>query len=107
VSSPASESQGGARRPGPDGTAARADRGSRERRAIADFRGSSSAPAWSNGDNPRRISTSRAIGTEGKFSADDRWLYFTSDRGGSMAGWTVLGNLTLTVGLGFNPQAAS
>jgi TolB protein len=77
-----------------------------ERRAIADFRGSNSAPAWSNdgqtlavtlsrdggsqlffigknGENPRRITTSQAIDTEGEFTADGRWLYFTSDRGGS------------------------
>ena len=77
-----------------------------ERRAIADFRGSNSAPAWSNdgqtlavtlsreggsqlffigrnGENPRRITTSQAIDTESEFSRDGRYLYFTSDRGGS------------------------
>jgi TolB protein len=77
-----------------------------ERRAIADFRGSNSAPAWAvdgqslavtlsrdggsqlfligrNGENPRRITSSQAIDTESQFSADGRWLYFTSDRGGS------------------------
>src|SRR4029453_13810982 len=34
------------------------------------------------GGTPRRITTSQAIDTEAEFSADGRWLYFTSDRGG-------------------------
>jgi TolB protein len=36
-----------------------------------------------NGDNPRRITTSQAIDTEAQFTSDGRFLYFTSDRGGS------------------------
>ena len=74
--------------------------------AIADFRGSNSAPAWApdgerlavtlsreggsqlfsigkNGGEPRRLASSPAIDTEAEYSADGRWLYFTSDRGGS------------------------
>ena len=78
-----------------------------ERRAIADFRGSNSAPAWSpDGERagghavarrrlaalPRSAGTaasraasrrSPAIDTEAEFSADGRYLYFTSDRGGA------------------------
>jgi len=77
-----------------------------ERRAIADFRGSNSAPAWApdgerlavtlsreggsqlysigkNGGEPRRLASSPAIDTEAEYSADGRFLYFTSDRGGS------------------------
>ena len=77
-----------------------------ERRSIADFRGSNSAPAWSpdgqtlavtlsrdggsqiflmgrDGENPRRITSSSAIDTEAEFSADGRSIYFVSDRGGS------------------------
>ena len=73
---------------------------------IADFRGSNSAPAWApdgerlavtlsrdggsqlfsigrNGGEPRRLASSPAIDTEAEYSADGRWLYFTSDRGGA------------------------
>lgn len=76
------------------------------RQAIANFRGSNSAPAWApsgrelavtlsregpaqlyliNRDGsgtPRRLTTSAAIDTEPAFSADGRWVYFVSDRGG-------------------------
>lgn len=81
------------------------DVSSGKRRAIANFRGSNSAPAWSldglqlavtlsrdggsqifmvgrNGENPRRLTSSPAIDTEPFFAADGR-LYFVSDRGGT------------------------
>jgi TolB protein len=78
-----------------------------QRRVVADFRGSNSAPAWSpdgrllavsltreglsqvfllNADgsgSPRRLTTSPGIDTEPAFSPDGRGLYFSSDRGGS------------------------
>jgi TolB protein len=77
-----------------------------ERRPIADFRGSNSAPAWApdgerlavtlsreggsqlysigkNGGEPRRLASSPAIDTEAEYSSDGRWIYFTSDRGGA------------------------
>jgi TolB protein len=78
-----------------------------KRQAVAHFRGSNSAPAWSpdgktlavvlsveggsqlylinaDGSGPRRrLTTSSSIDTEPRFSPDGRWLYFTSDRGGS------------------------
>ena len=78
-----------------------------KRHAVAHFRGSNSAPAWSpdgktlavvlsveggsqiylinsDGSGPRRrLTTSSSIDTEPRFSPDGRWLYFTSDRGGS------------------------
>jgi len=78
-----------------------------ERRPLANFRGSNSAPAFSpdgrtlavtltreglsqvfllNADgsgSPRRLTTSAGIDTEPAFSPDGRGLYFTSDRGGS------------------------
>lgn len=78
-----------------------------QRVAVANFKGSNSAPAWSpdgrtlavaltlnglsqiylinaaDGANARRITTSNAIDTEPVFSPDGRSLYFTSDRGGS------------------------
>lgn len=77
-----------------------------EARAVADFKGSNSAPAWSAdgqrlavaltrdgssqiyliplaGGTPERLmKTTPANDTEPAFSADGRHLYFTSDRGG-------------------------
>jgi TolB protein len=77
-----------------------------ERHAVANFRGSNSAPAFSpdgralavvltkdgnseiyligvDGSNPRRLTHNDAIDTEPFFSSDGTWIYFTSDRGGS------------------------
>ena len=78
-----------------------------QRAAVANFRGSNSAPGWSpdgrtlavaltrdgssqvyllNSDGsgtPRRITSSSGIDTEPRFAPDGRSLYFTSDRGGS------------------------
>lgn len=79
-----------------------------QRRAVANFKGSNSAPAWSpdgrslavaltldglsqiylipadgGGGNPRRLTSSSSIDTEPVFSPDGRYIYFTSDRGGS------------------------
>ena len=76
------------------------------RRAIADFRGSNSAPAFSpdgqqialtlsreggsqlfimrrDGSGLRRLTQSLAIDTEPVFSPDGQQIYFVSDRGGS------------------------
>jgi len=76
------------------------------RRAVANFKGSNSAPAFSpdgktlavvlskdgnseiysmgtDGSNPRRLTFNEAIDTEPFFSPDGAWIYFTSDRGGS------------------------
>lgn len=77
------------------------------RQAVANFRGSNSAPAWSpdgrslavaltrdgvsqiylvdatGGSTPRRLVSSSGIDTEPQFSPDGRFLYFSSDRGGS------------------------
>ena len=79
----------------------------RKRQVIASFKGSNSAPAWSpdgktiavvlsvdggsqifliNSDGSgarRRISNSQSIDTEPRYSTDGKWIYFTSDRGGS------------------------
>ena len=80
----------------------------RKRRLVANFKGSNSAPAWSPdgktlaltlsrdggsqlflldigtpGAEPRRLATSTAIDTEPVFTADGRFIYFVSDRGGS------------------------
>ena len=78
-----------------------------QRVAVANFKGSNSAPAWSpdgrtlavaltlnglsqiylinaaDGSGSRRLTTSNAIDTEPVFSPDGRTLFFTSDRGGS------------------------
>jgi TolB protein len=78
-----------------------------QRKAVANFKGSNSAPAWSpdgrtlavaltidalsqiylipseGGGQPRRVTTSPSIDTEPVFSPDGATLYFTSDRGGS------------------------
>ena len=79
-----------------------------KRRLVANFKGSNSAPAWSPdgktlaltlsrdggsqlylldvtaaGSEPRRIAQSSAIDTEPVFTADGRFIYFVSDRGGS------------------------
>jgi TolB protein len=77
-----------------------------QRRTVANYRGSNSAPAWSpdgrllavalslNGlqqiylvsaegaSTPRRLTNSGAIDTEPVWSPDGRYIYFTSDRGG-------------------------
>jgi dipeptidyl aminopeptidase/acylaminoacyl peptidase len=78
----------------------------KQRKLLADFRGSNSAPAWSpdgrqlavvltrdgssqiylirpDGGGLRRITFSGAIDTEPHFSPDGQYLLFTSDRGGS------------------------
>jgi TolB protein len=78
-----------------------------QRVAVANFRGSNSAPAWSpdgrtlavaltrdglsqiylvasdGSGAPRRLTSSAGIDTEPVFAPDGRSLYFTSDRGGS------------------------
>jgi len=78
-----------------------------QRSAVANFKGSNSAPAWSpdgrtlavaltldglsqiylinaaDGANARRLTNSSAIDTEPVFSPDGNQLFFTSDRGGS------------------------
>ncbi|MFP5412628.1 MAG: Tol-Pal system beta propeller repeat protein TolB [Gammaproteobacteria bacterium] len=78
-----------------------------QRKAVANFKGSNSAPAWSpdgstlavaltidglsqiylipaeGGGQPRRLTSSTSIDTEPVFTPDGRSLYFTSDRGGS------------------------
>jgi TolB protein len=79
-----------------------------KRRLVANFKGSNSAPALSpdgktlaltlsrdggsqlfvldvgsSSAEPRRLATSTAIDTEPVFTADGRFIYFVSDRGGS------------------------
>ncbi len=82
------------------------DIASGRKRAVANFRGSNSAPAWSpdsktlaltltkdgssqiygidsNGGDPQRLSQSSSIDTEPVYSPDGKSIYFVSDRGGS------------------------
>jgi len=84
------------------------DVASGRRRLVANFRGSNSAPAWSPdgrtlavtlsrdgnsqiyaldlsnpGAEPRRLTQSSSIDTEPVYSADGKFIYFVSDRGGS------------------------
>jgi TolB protein len=77
-----------------------------QRRLVANFRGSNSAPGWapdgatlavtlsvdggsqlytiaSSGGEPHRLTQSNSIDTEPVYSADGGTIYFTSDRGGS------------------------
>ncbi len=78
-----------------------------QRKAVANFKGSNSAPAWSpdgktlavaltrdglsqiylipsdGGGEPRRLVSSSGIDTEPFYSPDGKYIYFTSDRGGS------------------------
>jgi len=77
----------------------------RERKLVANFKGSNSAPAWSpdgsrlavaltrdgltqiyminaDGGGLRRITSSAGIDTEPRFSPDGNTIYFTSDRSG-------------------------
>lgn len=77
-----------------------------QRRPVANFKGSNSAPAWSRdgrslvatltrdggaqlyridlaGGEPQRLTQSSSIDTEPAFSADGSQIYFVSDRGGS------------------------
>jgi len=77
-----------------------------QRRVMANFKGSNSAPAWApdarslvatlsrdggsqlyrldpSGGEPRRLTQSQAIDTEPVFSPDGARLYFVSDRGGT------------------------
>jgi TolB protein len=76
------------------------------KRAVANFKGSNSAPAWSPdgktlaitlsrdgasqiyaidsaGGEPRKLSQSSSIDTEPLYSSDGKSIYFVSDRGGS------------------------
>lgn len=78
----------------------------RQRIAVANYKGNNSAPAWSpdgtrlavalsrdgltqvyvvnaDGSNLRRLTNSNAIDTEPQFSPDGSSIYFTSDRSGS------------------------
>ena len=78
-----------------------------QRKAVANFKGSNSAPAWApdgstlavaltidglsqiylipadGGGQPKRLAASTSIDTEPVFTPDGSSLYFTSDRGGS------------------------
>ena len=82
------------------------DLASGQRRVVANFKGSNSAPAWSpdgrrlavvltkdggsqiylinaDGGDAVRFTSSSGIDTEPQFSADGEYVYFTSDRGGT------------------------
>jgi TolB protein len=82
------------------------DVASGQRRLLANFKGSNSAPAWApdgrtlavtlsreggsqlytidaTGGEPRRLTQSSSIDTEPVYSADGRSIYFVSDRGGA------------------------
>ena len=83
------------------------DLASGQRKAVAKFKGSNSAPAWSHdgrslavtltrdggsqiyqvsadgGESARRLTQSSSIDTEPVYSPDGKFLYFTSDRGGA------------------------
>ncbi|MDO4638021.1 MAG: Tol-Pal system beta propeller repeat protein TolB [Lautropia sp.] len=83
------------------------DLASGQRKAVAQFKGSNSAPAWSHdgrslavtltrdggsqiymvsadgGETAHRLTQSSSIDTEPVFSPDGRFIYFTSDRGGA------------------------
>ena len=83
------------------------DLASGQRKAVAKFKGSNSAPAWSHdgrslavtltrdggsqiyqvsadgGESARRLTQSSSIDTEPVYSPDGQFLYFTSDRGGA------------------------
>lgn len=82
------------------------DVASGRKRAVANFRGSNSAPAWSPdgktlaltltkdgasliygmdsaGGEPRKLSQSNSIDTEPVYSPDGKSIYFVSDRGGA------------------------
>ena len=104
-----------------------------KRRAIANFRGSNSAPAWSrdgqqlavtlsrdggsqiwligrNGENAKRLTSSQSIDTEAVFAPDGRGLYFVSDRGGgpqiyrtSVAGGGAVDRVTFTGSYNISP----
>jgi TolB protein len=78
-----------------------------KRRAVANFKGSNSAPTWSpdgkfmvatlsreggsqlfaldpsGGSEPKRLLQSQSIDTEPVMAADGKYLYFVSDRGGA------------------------
>ncbi len=78
-----------------------------KRRLVANFRGSNSAPAWApdgkslaatlsrdggsqlfmidaaGGGEPKRLALSNSIDTEPTFTADGKFIYFVSDRGGA------------------------
>lgn len=83
------------------------DLASGQRKAVAQFKGSNSAPAWSHdgrnlavtltrdggsqiyqvsaegGQSARRLTQSSSIDTEPVYSPDGKYIYFTSDRGGA------------------------
>jgi TolB protein len=84
----------------------------RERKIVANEKGSNSAPSWSpdgrklavslsrdghtqvytvnaDGSSLRRVSNSNGIDTEPQFSADGKSLYFTSDRSGGPQIYTM------------------
>jgi TolB protein len=103
-----------------------------KRRALANFRGSNSAPAWSpdgqtlavtlsrdgisqlylmnrDGNNLRRLTNSPAIDTEPAFAPDGKGLYFVSDRGGTpqiyrtLLGGTAVERITFASSYNISP----